>query len=286
MKKFLSLIGAAAISLTLVACGGGAEEEPQTEETPGEEETAQEENVKLVVGASAVPHAEVLEAAIPLLAEKGIDLEIVTFQDYILPNQALKDGELDANYFQTPGYLAMQIEEFGYEFESIGPIHAEPIGVYSKEYSSLDELPDGAKIIMSDSFSDHGRILPIFERAGVIELDVEEGQLAQREDIVSNPKNLDFSTLVEAKLLAPSFESGEGDAVVINTNYALEGGVDIEKYGIAFEGQDVLQPNLIVVRSEDIERPEIQTLYEVLRSEEIVNFILETYNGAVIPWSE
>ncbi|MDE5416242.1 MetQ/NlpA family ABC transporter substrate-binding protein [Alkalihalobacterium chitinilyticum] len=284
MKKFLSLIGAAAISLSLVACGGGAEE-PQTEETPGEE-AAQEENVKLVVGASAVPHTEVLEFAAPLLAERGIDLEIKTFTDYILPNQALNEGELDANYFQTPGYLAMQIEEFGYEFESIGPIHAEPIGVYSKEFSSLDELPDGAKIIMSDSFSDHGRILPIFERAGVIELDVEEGQLAQRENIVSNPKNLDFSTLVEARLLAPSFESGEGDAVVINTNYALEGGVDIESYGIAFEGQDVLQPNLIIVRSEDVDRPEIHTLFEVLRSEEVVNFILETYDGAVIPWSE
>ncbi|MFV8826571.1 MetQ/NlpA family ABC transporter substrate-binding protein [Alkalihalobacterium sp. APHAB7] len=284
MKKFLSLIGAAAISLSLVACGGGAEE-PQTEETPGEE-AAQEENVKLVVGASAVPHTEVLEFAAPLLAERGIDLEIKTFTDYILPNQALNEGELDANYFQTPGYLAMQIEEFGYEFESIGPIHAEPIGVYSKEYSSLDELPDGAKIIMSDSFSDHGRILPIFERAGVIELDVEEGQLAQRENIVSNPKNLDFTTLVEARLLAPSFESGEGDAVVINTNYALEGGVDIESYGIAFEGQDVLQPNLIVVRSEDVDRPELHTLFEVLRSEEVVNFILETYDGAVIPWSE
>ncbi|MGO4888898.1 MetQ/NlpA family ABC transporter substrate-binding protein [Anaerobacillus sp. MEB173] len=280
MKKFLSLIGAAALSLSLVACGGGESEQPAEE---GQEDAVQEERTKLVVGASAVPHTEVLEAAKPLLAEQGIDLEIITFQDYILPNQTLRDGELDANYFQTPGYLAMQIEEFGYDFVSIGAIHAEPIGVYSKEYSSLDELPDGAKIIMSDSFSDHGRILPIFERAGVIELDVEEGQLATREDIVSNPKNLDFSTLVEAKMLAPAFESGEGDAVVINTNYALEGGVDIEQYGIAFEGEDVLQPNLIVVRSEDETRPEVLALVEVLRSEEIRNFINETYNGAVIP---
>lgn len=281
MKKIFSFIAVAVISVSLVACGGGEEQEQQTDES-----ATQEENVKLVVGASAVPHAEVLEAAVPLLAEQGIDLEIITFQDYILPNQALESGELDANFFQTPGYLATQIEEFEYDFESIGEIHAEPIGVYSKEYSSLDELPDGAKIIMSDSFSDHGRILPIFERAGVIELDVAEGQLAQLENIVSNPKNLDFSTLIEAKLLAPSFESGEGDAVVINLNYALEGGVDIDKYGIDFEGQDVLQPNLIVVRSEDVDRPEILALYEVLLSEEIVNFIQEKYNGAVIPWSK
>jgi D-methionine transport system substrate-binding protein len=283
MKKFFSLIGAVAISLSLVACGGGEEE--QTDETQGEE-AAQEENIKLVVGASAVPHAEVLEAATPLLAEQGIDLEIITFQDYILPNKTLESGELDANYFQTPGYLAMQIEEGEYDFQSIGEIHAEPIGVYSKEYKSLAELPDGAKIIMSDSFSDHGRILPIFERAGLIELDVAEGELAQLENIVANPKNLDFSTLIEARLLAPSFESGEGDAVVINLNYALEGDVDIDQYGIEFEGQDVLQPNLVVVRSEDVDRPEILALLEVLRSEEIANFILEKYNGAVIPWSK
>ncbi|WP_026673577.1 MetQ/NlpA family ABC transporter substrate-binding protein [Alkalihalobacterium bogoriense] len=281
MKKLFGFVGAAALSLALVACGANDEGQQQAGDTAGEGE--QEERVTLVVGASAVPHTEVLEAAKPLLAEQGIDLEIKTFQDYILPNQTLRDGELDANYFQTPGYLAMQIDENGYEFESVGAIHAEPIGVYSKEYRSLDELPDGAKIIMSDSISDHGRILPIFERAGLIELDNAEGELATRENIVANPKNLDFSTLVEARILAPSFENGEGDAVVINTNYALEGGVDIEKYGIAFEGADVLQPNLIVVRSEDKDRPEFQTLVEVLRSEEIVNFINETYNGAVIP---
>ncbi len=115
----------------------------------------------------------------PLLAEEGIELEIVTFQDYILPNQALRDGDIDANYFQTPGYLEMQMDENAeYDFVSVGAIHAEPIGVYSKEYASLDELPEGANIIMSNSISDHGRILPIFESAGLIELDVAEGDIS------------------------------------------------------------------------------------------------------------
>jgi D-methionine transport system substrate-binding protein len=286
MKKFLSIFGAAALSLSLVACGGAEEEaaDPAVEGEAGQEEATEEEATKLVVGASAVPHTEVLEFVKPLLAEEGIELDIVTFQDYILPNQTLRDGDIDANYFQTPGYLAMQIEENGYDFVSVGSVHAEPIGVYSKDYDSLDELPEGASIVMSDSISDHGRILPIFERAGLIELDVEEGVLATIDDISSNPKNLKFgSPQVEARMLAPSFEAGEGDAVVINTNYALEGGVDIEQYGIEFEGEDVLQPNLIVVRSEDENRPEILKLVEILQSEEVQQFIIETYNGAVIP---
>ncbi|MCL7745648.1 MetQ/NlpA family ABC transporter substrate-binding protein [Halalkalibacter alkaliphilus] len=282
MKKFLRLLGVAALSASLVACG--AAEEETTENAAGEE-GEQAETSTLVVGASAVPHTEVLEYVQPLLAEEGIELEIVTFQDYILPNQALRDGDIDANYFQTPGYLAMQLDENpDFDFVSIGAIHAEPIGVYSKEFSSLDELPEGATIIMSDSISDHGRILPIFEEAGLIELDIEEGALATVEDIVSNPKNLQFDKLqVEARMLAPSFEAGEGEAVVINTNYALEGGVDIEQYGIAFEGADVLQPNLVVVRSEDENRAEILKLVEILQSEEVQQFIIDTYDGAVIP---
>ncbi|MDV2684168.1 MetQ/NlpA family ABC transporter substrate-binding protein [Alkalihalophilus lindianensis] len=280
MKKFLSVVAAAALSVSLVACGGAEEETTEGDAGEGESST-------LVVGASAVPHAEILEAAQPLLAEEGIDLQVQVFQDYILPNQTLRDGDIDVNYFQTPGYLDMQIEENDYDFVSAGAIHAEPIGVYSQEYASLDELPEGATIIMSDSISDHGRILPIFERAGLIELDVEEGQLATIEDISSNPKNLQFgSTQVEARMLAPSFESGEGDAVVINTNYALEGGVDVEQYGIAFEDEEVLQPNLIVVRAEDQERPEVLKLVEVLQSQEIQDFINEEYDGAVIPLTE
>ena len=126
--------------------------------------------------------------------------------------------------------------------------------------------------------------MPIFERAGLIELDAPEGQLATVDDIVSNPKNLKFGeTQVEAKMLAPSFDNNEGDAVAINTNYALEGDIDIDQYGIAFEGLDVLQPNLVVVRTEDENREELQTLLEVLQSDEIKQFIEETYNGAVIP---
>ncbi|MDQ1000966.1 D-methionine transport system substrate-binding protein [Neobacillus niacini] len=276
MKKAFGLIIIALVALVLSACGGAKND---TADNAGEDG-----NKKLVVGASAVPHAEVLEAAKPLLKEKGIDLEVQVFQDYILPNVALRDKELDANYFQTPGYLELQMEENkDFDFVSVGGVHKEPIGIYSKEYKSVNDLPKGAKIIMSDSLSDHGRILPIFEKEGLIKLKEGVGANARVEDIVENPKDLDFSTLIEAKLLASSFESGEGDAVVINTNYALEGGIDIGKYGIAFEGDDVVPANLVVVRSEDQDREEIKTLVEVLQSDEIKKFLEEKYQGAVIP---
>jgi D-methionine transport system substrate-binding protein len=277
MKKLFSLLLIAFVTFALAACGGGNNSENEGKD--GEK--------KLVVGASAVPHAEILEAAKPLLKEKGIDLEVQVFSDYILPNVALRDKDLDANYFQTPGYLELQMKENkDYDFVSVGEIHREPIGVYSKKYKSLKDLPDGAKIIMSDSLSDHGRILPIFEKAGLIKLKEGVGANARVDDIVENPKKLDFSTLIEAKLLASSFESGEGDAVVINGNYALEGGIDAKKYGIAFEEEDVVPPNLVVVRSEDKDRPEIKTLVEVLKSEEIQKFILDKYKGAVLPVQE
>nr|WP_309100272.1 MetQ/NlpA family ABC transporter substrate-binding protein [Fredinandcohnia onubensis] len=276
MKKILYVLLFGLLSIALVACGGNddAGDGGDTQEAEG--------NKKLVVGASAVPHSEVLEQAKPLLKDKGIDLEIEVFTDYILPNVALHEKELDANYFQTPGYLDLQLKDNpDFDFVSVGEIHKEPIGIYSKEYKNLNELPDGAKIIMSNSFSDHGRILPIFEREGIIKLKEGVGDQARVEDIVDNPKNLDFSTLIEAKLLATSFENGEGDAVVINTNYALEGGVNIAEDGIAFEGDDVVPANLIVVNKGDEEREEIKALVEVLKSEEIQKFIEEEYAGAV-----
>lgn len=274
MKKVLGLIIALFV-FALTACGGA--------DTEKEAEKTADGKTKLVVGASAVPHAEILEEAKSLLAEQGIELEVEVFQDYVLPNVTLKEKELDANYFQTPGYLELEMEQKGYEFVSVGEIHKEPIGVYSTKYKSLNDLPEGAKIIMSNSFSDHGRILPIFEKAGLIKLKEGVGANARVEDIVENPKKLDFSTLIEAKLLATSLKNNEGDAVVINGNYALEGKVDAKKYGIAFEESDVVPANLVVVRKGDEDRKEIQALVEVLQSKEIQEFTQEKYQGAVIP---
>ncbi|MBW7651302.1 MetQ/NlpA family ABC transporter substrate-binding protein [Anoxybacillus sp. ST4] len=271
MKKWLSLLVAAMIVFALAACGNN--------------ESAEEKANKLVIGASNVPHAEILEKAKPILKEKGIELEIVTFQDYVLPNKALADKELDANYFQHIPYLEAQMKEHGYDFVNAGGIHIEPIGVYSKKYKSLEELPNGAKIIMSNSVADHGRILSMLEEKGLIRL--KEGvdkTKATIDDIVENPKNLVFEADVEAGLLPQVYKNDEGDAVLINANYALDAGLDPAKDPIAVESPgNNPYVNIIAVRKGDENRKEIQTLVEVLQSKEIQDFILQKYNGAVIP---
>ncbi|MBB5324350.1 D-methionine transport system substrate-binding protein [Anoxybacillus tepidamans] len=272
MKKWIALLTVAFV-LVLAACGG-------KNNAGGEKETG-----KLVVGASNVPHAEILEKAKPILKEKGIDLKIVTFQDYILPNKALADKEIDANYFQHIPYLESQKKEYGYDFVNAGGIHIEPIGIYSKKYKSLEELPEGATIIMSNSVADHGRILSMLQEKGLIKLkDGVDKTKATVQDIVENPKKLKFKTDVDAGLLPQIYKNNEGDAVVINANYALDAGLNPAKDPIAVESpKDNPYVNIIAVRKGDENRKEIKTLVEVLQSKEIQDFIKEKYKGAVIP---
>lgn len=272
MKKFLSVISFVLIVTVLAACGG-------TSGSGGEE---------LVVGASNVPHAEILEEAKPLLEEKGIELEIETFQDYVLPNQALANKELDANYFQHVPYMKSQMaENDDYDFVNAGGIHIEPIGVYSKKYESLDDLPKGATIIMSNSVADHGRILSMLESKGLIKLKegVEKSEATEK-DIAENPKELNFKADVEAGLLPKIYNNGEGDAVLINTNYAIDAGLNPEEDAIALEGSESPYVNIITVNKGNEDDEKIKALVEVLRSKEIQDFINKEYGGAVVPVSE
>jgi D-methionine transport system substrate-binding protein len=279
MKKWFKVVFMLVMAIALAACGTSEE---GTEGGSGDEGTK-----KLVVGASNVPHAEILEEAKPLLEEKGIELEIVTFQDYVLPNQALNEKELDANYFQHIPYLYAQMAENGYDFVNAGGIHIEPIGVYSQKYKSLDELPDGAHIIVSSSVADHGRILTMLEKQGLITLkEGIEKTAATVEDIIENPKNLKFDAEYEAALLPQIYNNGEGDAVLINSNYAIDAGLNPIEDSIAIEESDSPYVNVIAVRAGDESSEEITALVDVLRSEEIQNFILEKYEGAVVPVKE
>ncbi|WP_404459357.1 MetQ/NlpA family ABC transporter substrate-binding protein [Sutcliffiella horikoshii] len=270
MKKVLSFAVVSLLVLVLAACGGG--------------EKGIEEG-KLVIGASNVPHAEILEEAKPLLEEKGIELDIQTYTDYIIPNQALRDKDIDANFFQHEPYLKSQIEENDYEFVSAGGVHIEPIGVYSQEYDSLEELPEGAEILMSNSVADHGRILAMLEEKGLITLkEGVEVTSASVDDIDENPKNLEFNTQFEAAFLPQAYLNGDGDAVLINGNYALGADIDPEKEAIALEsGENNPYVNLIVVREEDKDNEQIKALVEVLQSDEIKAFIEEEYKGSVLP---
>ncbi|MCF2647002.1 MetQ/NlpA family ABC transporter substrate-binding protein [Niallia circulans] len=281
MKKLWTLLIALTFILVLSACGSS---EDKNESGASKEE---KETTKLVVGASNVPHAEILEEAKPILKEKGIDLEIVTFQDYVLPNKALESKELDANYFQHIPYLDQQIKDNGYDFVNAGAIHIEPMAVFSKKYKSLDELPDGATIILSNSVAEHGRVLSLLEKGGLIKLkDGIDKVNATIEDIVENPKNIQLKADYEPSLLPQIFNNNEGDAVVINANYALDVGLNPVEDSIEIEGSESPYANIITVRKGDESKEAIKTLVEVLHSKEIQDFINTEYKGAVVPVSE
>jgi D-methionine transport system substrate-binding protein len=271
MKKILSVLIIAIVTAALAACGGKSGEVADD---------------KLVVGASNVPHAEILEEAKPLLKEKGIDLEIKTFQDYVLPNKALAEKEIGANYFQHVPYLESQMKDHKYKFENAGGIHIEPIGVYSKKYKSLKDLPKGATIIMSNSVADHGRMLGLLEKEGLIKVKEGKGTDAQIKDVAENPKNLKFKADVDAGMLPKAFKNNEGDAVLINTNYAIDAGLNPQKDAIAIEDTDSPFVNIIAVREGDKDKKSVKALVEVLRSKEIHDFIEKKYKGAVVPVTE
>ena len=273
MKKLLLSAVFATSAFALAACGSGG----------GNGEG--EETKTLKIGASNVPHAEILEEAQPLLEEKGIELDIVPFQDYILPNKSLASKEIDANFFQHIPYLESQMaENKDYDFVNAGGIHIEPIGVYSKKHKSLEDIPEGGTIIMSNSVADHGRMLSLLESKGLIT--IKEGvdkTTATIDDIAENKKNLKFKADVEASILPQAYNNDEGDAVLINTNYAIGAGLNPQKDAIALEGSESPYVNIITVRKGDEDKKEIKALVEVLHSKEIQSFIEEKYEGAVVP---
>ncbi|SDW92927.1 D-methionine transport system substrate-binding protein [Marinococcus luteus] len=274
MKK--TLLGVSLLSTAvLAACGSDSESGSGSGE----------ETETLTVGATSVPHAEILEFAEDQLAEENVELEIETFNDYIVPNESLASEEIDANYFQHIPYLEDQMEENdNFDFVNMGGIHIEPIGVYSQEYDSLDALPDGAEIIMSNSVADHGRILQMLEQEGVLTLEEGAGVEATVDDIAENPKNLQFQADIDAATLPQVYNNGEGDAVFINSNYAIDADLSPQEDAIALESpEDNPYVNVVAARAEDEDNETIQTLVDVLQSDETQEFIEEEYDGAVIP---
>lgn len=283
MKKLLSAFLLLTLALVLVACGSNNDDNDTNTNSSdgGDTETKTKE---LVIGASNTPHAVILEEAQPILKERGIDLIIEEYTDFVLPNTDLADGEIDANYFQHIPYLETFVNDHGLDLVNAGGIHIEPIGVYSKEYASLEELPEGATILMSNSVADHGRVLGMLEAQGLITLaeDIEKTK-AEVKDIVDNPKNIQFDANYEAALLPQLYNNDEGDAVLINSNYAIDAGLNPLEDSIAIEDSESPYVNIIAVRSGDEENEEIKALIEVLTSKEIQDFILEEWEGSVVP---
>jgi D-methionine transport system substrate-binding protein len=278
MKKALALIFALTMALGLAACGSTTttDDAATTDDT-----TATGETVTLRVGASATPHAEILEQVKPILAEQGIDLEIVVYNDYVQPNNAVEEGEDDANYFQHTPYMEAFNEEHGTHLVAVAEVHYEPMGIYPGTCSSLDELSDGATIAVPNDTTNEGRALLLLEANGLITLSDDAGLECTPNDIVENPHNLTFLEL-EAAMLPQSIS--EVDLAVINSNYALEGGFNPVEDALVLETADTTPyPNVLAVKEGNEDNAAIQALVEALHSDTVRDYINDTYGGAVVP---
>lgn len=279
-KKFLSLILALALSASLTACGSS----DTTETTDDADSGDTTETVTLKVAASPTPHAEILEQVKPILAEQGIDLVITEYGDYIVPNTAVDEGDEDANYFQHTPYLEQFNAENGTDLVSAGKIHYEPMGIYAGKTASLEELPDGATIAVPNDATNEARALQLLAAQGLIEIDPEAGLNATPNDITSNPKNLEFTEL-DAAMIPNTIE--EFDLNVINSNYALQAGLNPAEDALASEdaASDAAQTyaNIVAVKAGHENDPAIVALVDALHSEEIQEFINTTYAGSVLP---
>ncbi|WP_426272255.1 MetQ/NlpA family ABC transporter substrate-binding protein [Exiguobacterium sp. R-17] len=273
-KKFVGTAAVSVLAISLAACGEKSSGSGSDDKT-------------LVIGASNVPHAKILEHVKKEYEAKGYKLEIKKFQDYVLPNKALAAKEIDANYFQHVPYLEQQEKENkSYKFANAGGVHVEPLGIYSKKYKSLDKLPNGATILTSSNVAERGRVLTFLQNEGLIKLKDGKTTDAQLGDIAENPKKLKFKTNIEASLLPQAYKNNEGDAVLINTNYAIDNGLNPLKDAIASEDESSPYVNIIVTRDGDEKDKRVTTLLDVLHEKKNQDWILDKYKGAVVPVSK
>lgn len=226
---------------------------------------------------SPVPHAEILGAVKDKLAKEGVNVEIIEFTDYVQPNLALNDKNLDANYFQHKPYLDEFARSRNLKLVSAGAIHLEPMSIFSKKIKDLKDLPDGARVAIPNDPTNGGRALLVLQSAGLIKLRDGAPITATPQDITENKKNLQFSEL-EAPQLPRSLE--DADISVININFALEAKLN-PKDAIFTESSDSPYANIVAVREGDENRPEIKKLIEALTSQESKDFIEKKYNGAI-----
>ncbi|MEU8614969.1 MetQ/NlpA family ABC transporter substrate-binding protein [Actinoplanes sp. NPDC048791] len=268
-RLLATLLTATGLVLGLAACGG-------SDDAAG---SAGDDTLK--VGVSPVPHAEILTYVKDnLAAAEGLKLDIVEFNDYIQPNVALREKQIDANYFQHVPYLEEEVAAKGYKFTALKPVHIEPLGVYSKKVKSLAEVPAGGVVAIPNDPSNSGRALNLLARNGLITLKPGVGVKATERDIATNPKNLKFSSL-EAAQLPRSLE--DTALSVINGNYAIETGLKPAQDALALEdGKDNPYANLVVVRTGDEGDARVVKLEKLLHSPEVRKFIADKYQGSVL----
>ena len=286
MKRLFAFATALALTLSLAGCAGNApassEASGSSQASQASEPASQEETVVLKVGASPAPHAEILESVKDALAEQGITLEITEFTDYVLPNNAVADGSLDANYFQHQPYLTTFNESNGTDLISVGSIHFEPLGIYPGKTASLDAIPDGAQIAVPNDPSNEARALNLLAANGIITLTEGIGLTATPIDIVENPKNVE---IIELEAVQIPTALPDVDLAVINGNYAVPAGIIDTVLVTEDPASEAAQEfaNIVAVRPESKDDPAIAALVAALTSEETRAFITEKYGAAVVP---
>lgn len=275
MKRFSSLLLASVLSVALLAACGAKEQAPSTQ-TPN---TPALTTIK--VGATPVPHAEILKHIQPAAEKEGLKIEVVEFTDYVQPNLALADKQLDANFFQHTPYLESFSADRKLELASAGPVHLEPLALYSTKVKEIGEIKDGAQITIPDDPSNTGRALNLLAQQGLIKLKDGVGIKATPADIAENPKNLKI-TLMNAEVLPRTLADAAGS--VINGNYYLEAEKSLKLGATALARESAKEnpyANVVAIRKGDESRPEIEKLMKLLQSEDVKKFIDQTYNGAV-----
>lgn len=265
MKKIIAIVLALTLALSLAACGSSADDKT------------------IKVGTAPGPHAEIMEAVADLIAAEGYTLEVVEFSDYVLPNTALAEGEIDANYFQHITYMNGFNEEHSLKMVSAAGIHYEPLGLYAGKTASIAELAEGAQIAVPNDATNEARALLLLEQEGLIKLREGAGINATKDDIVENPLNLEIYE-ANAELLTSVLQ--DVDMAVINGNYAIDAGLKIAD-ALAAEAEDGIAAeayvNVVTVMEGKENDPKIQALVKALTSDEARAFMEETYAGAVVP---
>jgi D-methionine transport system substrate-binding protein len=270
-KSILTLLLTGALVISLVGCG-----------SKGKETSSAAEDKTITIGVTPVPHKEIVEQIVPDLKEEGYTLKIVEFTDYVTPNTALAEGELDANYFQHIAYLNETNESKKLDLTYTAEVHLEPIAAYSKKVKGINEIKDGVRVAIPNDPSNEARALRLLEKQGLIKL--KEGELVTPKDITENSKNLKFDEL-EAAQLPRVLE--EVDLAVINGNYAIEAGLNPSKDSLAIEDKDSeaakVYRNILAVKKGNENSEKIKALTKALTSDKVKKFIEEKYNGTVIP---
>ncbi len=290
MKQKILLIALVfALLLNFSACSSNQEnnsaqniDNKQTEKKSNlDNKNNNEKDIQTIkIGATPIPHAEILEFIKNDLSEKGFKLEIVEFTDYVMPNLALDEGSIDANFFQHEPYMNDFAKNHKLNLYNAGGIHIEPMGVYSNKIKSIDELKDGDKVSIPNDSTNGGRALLLLQKHNLIKLDEKKDLDATEIDIVENPLNLEF-TAIDAAQLPTSID--DVTIAIINSNYALEAGFNPVKDSLIIEENDSPYVNIITVKTENKDSEKTKILIECLKTDKVKKFIEDKYNGAIIP---